>query len=66
MSEKTKPGKTSEDYLRTLAEVKKQYQQYVEISGLYKLPVKKQEEKTPQYLPPSPDNPLTTNRIPSD
>lgn len=58
MPEKT----TAEKYLKTLEEVKKQYQQYVEVSGLYKLPIQK-EEQTTQYQPPSPEHPLTTNRI---
>ena len=54
--------KKSLDYLKTLEEVKKQYQQYVEISGLYTLPIQ-QEEGPIQYLPPSLDHPLTTNEI---
>ena len=36
---------TSSDYLETLEEIKKQYQQYVEVSGLYKLPISKEEEQ---------------------
>ena len=51
----------SDAYLRTLEEVKKQYQQYVEVSKLYELPIY-QEEPEVQYLPPSFDNPLTTDR----
>ena len=51
---------TSSDYLETLEEIKKQYQQYVEVSGLYKLPISKEEEQM-EYMPPSFDNPLTTN-----
>ena len=50
----------SDAYLRTLEEVKKQYQQYVEVSKLYELPIY-QEEPEIQYLPPSFDNPLTTD-----
>ena len=50
----------SERYLETLEEVKKQYQQYVEISGLHELPVSKKEEEL-QYQSPSPEHPLTTN-----
>ena len=61
MTEKSR--KTSADYLETLEEVKKQYQQYVEVSGLYELPIQKEEEVI-QYQPPSPEHPLTTNRIP--
>lgn len=59
----SKKERISEDYLRTLEKVKRQYRQYEEVSGLYDLPVQKGEE-TPQYLPPSPEHPLTTNRIP--
>ena len=33
-----KPDSVSDDYLRVLEEVKKQYEQYVEVSGLYELP----------------------------
>ena len=62
MSEKTTAEKVAEDYLKTLEEVKKQYRQYVEVSGLYKLPIQK-EEQTVQYKPPSLEHPLTTNRI---
>ena len=52
----------SDDYLKTLAEVKKQYQQYVEVIELYKLPITKPERRV-QYRPPSPQYPLTMNRI---
>ena len=57
-----KGRKTSDDYLETLEEVKKQYQQYVEVSKLYELP-KQKEDEIIQYQPPSPEHPLTTNRI---
>ena len=60
MTEKSR--KTSDDYLETLEEVKKQYQQYVEVSKLYELP-KQKEDEIIQYQPPSPEHPLTTNRI---
>ena len=56
--------KTSGDYLETLEQVKKQYQQYVEVSGLYELPIQKAEEVI-QYQPPSPERPLTTNTVAS-
>ncbi len=62
MGEKTKTEAVLDDYLKTLEEVKKQYQQYVEVSELYKLPTQK-EEKPVQYQPPSPEHPLTTNTI---
>ena len=58
----TKKEKASDDYLKTLEEVKKQYQQYVEISGLYTLPIQREEEPI-QYQPPSLEHPLTTNEI---
>ncbi len=62
MRDRSKKEKVSNDYLKTLEEVKKQYQQYVEISGLYTLPIQ-QEEEPIQYQPPSLENPLTTNTI---
>lgn len=51
-----------EDYLKTLEKVKKQYQQYVEVSELYTLPMQKEEEPV-QYQPASPEHPLTSNMI---
>ena len=62
MPERTETEKTSDDYLRTLEEVKKQYEQYVEVSELYKLPIQKAKEEA-QYHPPSLQHPLTTNSI---
>lgn len=62
MPEKTEAEKVTDDYLKTLEEVKTQYRQYAEVSRLYKLPIQK-EEQTVQYQPPSPEHPLTTNRI---
>ena len=62
MSERLEKENPSDDYLRTLEEVRKQYQQYVEVSELYKLPTRKEHE-LPQYQPPSPEHPLTTNTI---
>jgi len=56
----TERGSISNEYLKTLEKVKKQYQQYVEVSELYKLPIQKKDE-TVQYEPPSPEHPLTTN-----
>ena len=52
--------KISEDYLETLEKVKEQYQQYVEVSGLYELPTSKTEQQV-EYQPPTFDNPLTTH-----
>ena len=63
MTEKTKSDKVTADYLKTLEEVKRQYEQYVEISRLYELPT--QKEETVQYLPPSAEYPLTTNSVTS-
>ena len=62
MLNKTEAEKVSKDYLKTLEEVNKQYRQYVEVSGLYELPTQKVEEEI-QYLPPSPDHPLTTHKF---
>ena len=62
MSERAETDKVSNDYLKTLERVKKQYEQYVEVSELYKLPIQK-EEGTIQYQSPSPEHPLTTNTI---
>ena len=59
---KTEAEKVSEDYLKILEEVKKQYQEYIEVSGLYELPIPTEEEAQ-QYQPPSSEHPLTTNRI---
>ena len=51
MSKKIQTGRSSDDYLKTLEAVEKQYRQYVEVSELYKLPIQKEEE-TIQYYPP--------------
>ena len=59
-NKKTSSHAGKDDYLETLERVKKQYQQYVEVSRLYELPLQKAEEET-QYQPPSPENPLTMN-----
>ncbi len=63
MPERTKTKQVSDDYLKTLEEVKKQYQQYVEVSNLYKL-LTYNEEETIQYQPPSPGHPLINQYIP--
>lgn len=55
-----KNRKTSDSYLETLEIVKKQYQQYVEVSELYELP-KQKEKDVIRYEPPSPSRPLTSN-----
>ena len=62
MLENTKTRRASDDYLTTLDEVKRQYEQYVEVSELYELPIQKPKEET-RYQPPSLEHPLTTNSI---
>ena len=63
MTENTESKKIMADYLKTLEEVKRQYEQYVEVSRLYELPT--QRDETVQYLPPSTERPLTTNTVTS-
>lgn len=62
MGNKPQRENVSDDYLETLEKVKEQYQQYVEVRELYKLPIQKKEEPA-QYQPPSLQHPLTTNMI---
>ncbi len=62
MAENTKAGRAADDYLTTLEEVKRQYEQYVEVSELYKLPIQKAVDEK-RYQPPSLENPLTSNSI---
>ena len=52
MLQVTKTRSVSDDYLTTLEEVKKQYEQYVEVSELNRLTIKLEEEET-GYQPPS-------------
>ena len=52
----------STKYLDEMEKVKEQYQQYVEVSQIYKLPIFSPDPE-PQYAPPSNENPLTTNKI---
>lgn len=52
---------TQDDYLNILEKTKKQYQQYVEVSEIYKLPTQKEEEEPVQDPIPSPEHPLTSN-----
>lgn len=67
MREKNDPaqkcsGKPSDDWLETLEKVKQQYQQYVEVSELYKLPrVRVRKVKVVRHRSPSLEHPLTTN-----
>jgi len=60
MCERTNTQNASDDYLKTLEKVKKQYQQYMETSELYELPIEKAEEPV-QYQPPSLEHHLTTD-----
>lgn len=62
MAENTTPARASDDYLKTLEEVKRQYEQYIEVSELYKLPIQREEEEI-HYQPPSLEHPLTTDTI---
>lgn len=52
----------SDDYLKTLERVKKQYQRYVELGELNKLPIQREEEVI-RYRHPSLEHPLTTNKV---
>ena len=54
--------KGTDEYLAVLEEVKDQYQQYIEVSGLYELN-RLLEKKDEEFLSPTPENPLTTNKI---
>jgi len=60
--EDNKLKESSDDYLKILEETKKQYQQYVELSKLCDL-LESIEKERMEYLPPSFDNPLTTNKF---
>lgn len=55
-------GKGSRNYLKVLEEVKREYQQYVKLRKVCDLVDQKEKEET-LYLPPNPENPLTTNRF---
>ena len=62
MNKESENEKVMDGYLSSLEEVKKQYQQYIEVSRLYELPAPK-GEKVIEYRPPSQEHPLTTNAI---
>lgn len=47
--------KETDEYLDILEEVKDQYQQYIEVSGLYELN-RLLEQKDEEFLPPTPEN----------
>lgn len=51
----------SDDCVKTLEKVKKQYRRYVELGELNKLPI--QREEVIRYQPPSLEHPLTTNTV---
>ena len=44
------------DYLELLEQVKKEYQQYLEVSQIYELPTQKKQEEQEQHL-------LTSNTL---
>ena len=52
----------SADWLAALEQAKRLYQQYAEVSELYKLP-RVRRIKVIRYRPPSLEHPLTTNRL---
>jgi hypothetical protein len=62
MSEGAVHKDVAHDYLETLRQVQEQYQQYVEVADLYKLPIQGQT-KTPKYVDPSVEQPLTVNSL---
>ena len=49
------------DFVELLEDAKKKYEEYLELSKIYVLPL--HQEKAVQYEPPSPKNPLTTDGI---
>ena len=54
--------KTTIDYLAEMKKAKKQYEQYIETSQIYQLPIF-QSMQEPQYAPPNIENPLTTDKV---
>ena len=62
MSESAVHKDVTHDYLETLRQVQEQYQQYMEVADLYKLPGQRQT-KTPKYVDPSVEQPLTVNSL---
>ena len=53
---------SDEDYFLTLETVQKQYEQYVEVSELYKLPSRRERVEI-SHQQPGHDNPLTSNVV---
>ena len=53
---------SNDDYLLILEAVKKQYEEYVEVSDLYNLPYHQNEAQI-SYQPPGREHPLTSNTI---
>ncbi len=53
---------SNDDYLLILETVKKQYEEYVEVSDLYNLPYHQNEAQV-SYRPPGREHPLTSNTI---
>jgi len=53
---------STSDYLKILEEAKKQYEPYISLGELCDL-LESMEDEQVEYMPPSPDNPLTTNKF---
>jgi len=53
--------KQDADFVEILEDAKKKYEEYLELSKVYALPDRQEQEV--QYEPPSPSSPLTTNGI---
>lgn len=51
-------AESANDYLETLERVKKEYQQYLEVSRLYELPIQQKQEEPEQHF-------LTSNTLSS-
>ena len=54
--------KGTNEYLDVLEEIKEQYKQYTDINGICDLLNMLNKQKDEKFLPPTPKNPLTTNR----
>ena len=44
-----KKNNVEKDYLKTLERIKRQYQEYIEVSGLYNLPTANKKEKSADF-----------------
>ena len=56
------PSMPNDDYLLILETVKRQYEEYAEVSDLYKLPYRQSDAQV-SYQPPGREHPLTSNTI---